>query len=402
MRSFLVTTESFQDNTGSFKDTDYFFKTRYDLNEGFSRSSHFAVFSTQQAALTMTNNHDPARNIDLNLACIPSTYSHMFARELGLQRRDLPTLLRLTQLSTEQFLHDEALLTTQQQIQIIQNGLRMTEDPTLGLRVGLRLTPRTHGMMGLLVNSSPNLYMTLKAIQAFVPTRMHFARIDLKIQQDWLECHCHFDVELSEEVLRNLGECFAMAFFECAKYILGRPIDEAIIQFSHEEPDYSQRYFEYMPGKILFGESHIIVKIPLDVCYLPNASASEKNYRFAYQQCKLILEALDEQKGTSKYQLQKIMLAHPLGMFSEDDAAAELYVSKRTLARKLKEEGTSFREIRDGILSQKASSYLEEGSLSVEAIATLLNYHDSSNFRRAFKRWFNMTPDQYRKQLSTK
>ena len=39
-------------------------------------------------------------------------------------------------------------------------------------RLGKCLTPTTHGAMGFLVNSSPNLLMALKAFQAFMPTRI--------------------------------------------------------------------------------------------------------------------------------------------------------------------------------------------------------------------------------------
>jgi len=69
------------------------------------------------------------------------------------------------------------------------------------------------------------------------------------------------------------------------------------------------------------------------------------------------------------------------------------------LARKLTSEGTGFRQIREEILSQQAAGYLRESNMSVDAIAALLNYHDSSNFRRAFKRWFKLSPDQYRQKL---
>ncbi|KZZ56914.1 hypothetical protein A3762_20395 [Oleiphilus sp. HI0125] len=74
-----------------------------------------------------------------------------------------------------------------------------------------------------------------------------------------------------------------------------------------------------------------------------------------------------------------------------------MFVSKRTLARYLERENSGFRKLRDDILCQQAQDYLRNSRMSVEAIATLLNYHDSSNFRRAFKRWNNQTPDQYRK-----
>ena len=73
-------------------------------------------------------------------------------------------------------------------------------------------------------------------------------------------------------------------------------------------------------------------------------------------------------------------------------------MSKRTLARKLKQEHSGFRQIRDEILSQQAAGYLSDSQLSVEAIASVLNYHDSANFRRAFKRWFGQPPEQYRQR----
>ncbi|MFT6331526.1 MAG: AraC-like DNA-binding protein [Bermanella sp.] len=54
------------------------------------------------------------------------------------------------------------------------------------------------------------------------------------------------------------------------------------------------------------------------------------------------------------------------------------------------------------MLSQQAVAYLSDSHISVEAIAALLNYHDSANFRRAFKRWFQLSPDQYRQHLRAK
>ena len=76
-------------------------------------------------------------------------------------------------------------------------------------------------------------------------------------------------------------------------------------------------------------------------------------------------------------------------------------MSKRTLARKLDLEQTSFRQIRDQLLAQQASDYLRSSHLTVDAIAALLNYHDSANFRRAFKRWFGIAPVAFRHAAKT-
>ena len=54
---------------------------------------------------------------------IPSTYSRIVARELGLQERDLPRLLRGTGLSTDILLPgDETQITGLQQLQVLENA----------------------------------------------------------------------------------------------------------------------------------------------------------------------------------------------------------------------------------------------------------------------------------------
>ncbi len=338
------------------------------------------------------------REVDLNLACIPSNYSRLIARELGLLARDVSDLLTTTQLSVDQFLQEDTLLTPQQQLQILQNSMQLANDDALGLRLGQRMTSPTHGAMGFLVNSSPDLLTAIRAFQAFLPTRMNLARLELVTKGDWLELTCQFDMELSEGLLRVLSEIFAVIFFDCAEFIVGRPLDEVVSYFAYRAPAYGDRYADHIPGRIEFGAQSLSLKIPLEVCKVPNASANHENYTMALQQCEAMLAQLHSDKKTCKYQVQKMMLSHPPGVLSEDEAAAALFICKRTLARRLKAEGSSFRQLRDDILSQQALGYLRDSTMSIEAMAEVLNYHDSANFRRAFKRWFNVTPDQYRRQ----
>ena len=334
-----------------------------------------------------------------DIANIPSNYSRIIGRELGLQMRDLPKLLKFTQLSPEQFLQDDILLTTRQQIQIFNNALQLSPHPDFGLRLGRHLTPATHGAMGFLVNSSPNLLMALQAFQAFVPTRMSFARLNFKVQQTWVECEIKFETLLSEEAYRSLLECCLMVFVACAEFIIGRPLHDAQMNFSFAKPAYHEVYKAYFAGSYQFSASYSSIKLPLEICHIPNASANHENYVLAMRQCEVMLSQLKSHKCSTTYQLQKLMLSQPLGTLSEEDAAAALFISKRTLARRLAREANSYSDIRDKLLSEQASHYLRHSTLSVEAIASLLNYHDSANFRRAFKRWFKVSPKEYRQQF---
>lgn len=69
-----------------------------------------------------------------------------------------------------------------------------------------------------------------------------------------------------------------------------------------------------------------------------------------------------------------------------------LGVSAATLKRRLREHSCSFQQVLDSIHREQALVALLLHGASTEAIAEQLRFHDSSNFRRAFKRWTGTTP----------
>ena len=73
-------------------------------------------------------------------------------------------------------------------------------------------------------------------------------------------------------------------------------------------------------------------------------------------------------------------------------------MSERTLRRHLEAESTSFRAIFDEIRNLLSKEYLLATELTVADIAHLLGYSETVNFRRAFVRWNEITPIEYREQ----
>jgi AraC-like DNA-binding protein len=79
-------------------------------------------------------------------------------------------------------------------------------------------------------------------------------------------------------------------------------------------------------------------------------------------------------------------------------AAEVAEVSPRTLRRRLREEGTSFRGLLDRIRFQAAEDRLRERTLSLAEIAAELGYANQANFARAFHRWTGESPSAYRRR----
>ncbi len=78
------------------------------------------------------------------------------------------------------------------------------------------------------------------------------------------------------------------------------------------------------------------------------------------------------------------------------DAARALKMTPRTLNRRLKEEGTSFQDIKDALRRDIAIRALQQSTLSIEQIAFDTGFSAPANFHRAFRKWTSRTPGSYR------
>lgn len=78
------------------------------------------------------------------------------------------------------------------------------------------------------------------------------------------------------------------------------------------------------------------------------------------------------------------------------DAARALKMTARTLNRRLRDEGTSFQDIKDALRRDMAIRALQHGTNSIEQIAFDTGFSAPANFHRAFRKWTNRTPGSYR------
>lgn len=84
---------------------------------------------------------------------------------------------------------------------------------------------------------------------------------------------------------------------------------------------------------------------------------------------------------------------------TRDHVADAMSISVSTLQRRLKEEGTSFQRILEETRRQLAELYLTEKQLSTTDVAYLLGYKSHSQFFKAFKACFGITPKAYQTNL---
>jgi len=83
---------------------------------------------------------------------------------------------------------------------------------------------------------------------------------------------------------------------------------------------------------------------------------------------------------------------------SGDQVAKLLLMHRRTLNRRLKAEGTTFRELLDEVRFEAACQLLDTARIPITEIAVSLGYAETSAFSRAFRRWSGATPLERRRK----
>ena len=111
-----------------------------------------------------------------------------------------------------------------------------------------------------------------------------------------------------------------------------------------------------------------------------------------------LIGRLDKNNITTQVK-SKLLDLLPSGHSTEEAVIQALHLSQRTLQRKLKEEGTTFKELLDETRRELAKEYVNDTSLSFSEITYLLGFSEQSNFTRAFKRWQGQSPSAYRQQV---
>ncbi|MEW9556410.1 helix-turn-helix domain-containing protein [Nonomuraea sp. NPDC050783] len=173
----------------------------------------------------------------------------------------------------------------------------------------------------------------------------------------------------------------------------GRRLAPARIRLPNSAPRLSQHHVElYNTSKIEYeaGDPSITfteadVHAPLLRADPALAAIMDEHARLSTAAARPVLGWLDRFQAA----LQAAVADGPPNL---DLVAHRLAMSARTLQRRLREEGTTWREELERLRQSRVDRLLRESSLSVESIAARVGFTDSRALRRAIHRWYGHGP----------
>jgi len=218
-------------------------------------------------------------------------------------------------------------------------------------------------------------------------TRLDFAQVPKRIR-----------IEILDILLRDLSETVVLATGLVHVHL---PIPEPV--FSREPIRMSLVFIcENGDWKIAHSGSSVPYQLVQEGEVLPLKGLYAKN-----QELSLLLEERTRALDEATRQLDALkQVSHQVRTYLEsrlesdpdiDSAADSLAYSRRTLTRRLREEGSSFLKIKDQLRRTLALQLLVTTQLPVEAISVRVGFADLSTFHRAFKKWTGTTPQVYQR-----
>lgn len=290
-------------------------------------------------------------------------------------------------------LHRDGATTVLQQLNMLRSASRIANDPLLAARVGLALHPTSYGIAGLALLSSVSLREALRIVSEYGALLCLKVEIDLELSADearlifnncfdlppgLLQLCSQLEVAKLCTLLRDLSGG-RMRHVELASPAELRPQLEALLG---------------TPVRCGTGAGSVSFDRALLDAGLLQADAA--THQSSLRSCNELISTL-RRCDELRRRVRGMVLSADGVIPSLSQVASQLFLSTRTLRRRLEDAKTSYQEIVGETRRALAVGYLTHTTLSTEAISEILGYSDTANFRQAFKRWTGESPQQYRR-----
>jgi AraC-like DNA-binding protein len=325
-----------------------------------------------------------------------SAYFRLILREFGGRPDERRALLEGTESRRGEQVGAAPEIELGQQLRQIRNANRLL-GPDWALAMGARLHAATHGPIGVGALSAPTVREGIEVLTRFSQVRAPHFRLRAFAVGSEVRLVPQDRIELDAAERRSLLDIVLLSTQALIESILGRRMSEARFEISYDAPEDRSFHASCFHAPTSFGHRESAVLIPSKWLDLECPLADPPLHQTALR----VLVAGERRLGGDRALAARLeqLLAERGTRLRVTAVARLLGVSSRTLARRLREDGTSYRRLLEAAQKNAARALLAEPDLSVAQIADALGYDEPANFGRAFRRWFGTSPGLARPRL---
>lgn len=277
---------------------------------------------------------------------------------------------------------------------IVMRAFQLSGNKGLGYEFGLRAHPAAHGNVGYAAMSCSTLREAMDLVARYVHLRQQDIALKFTVEEGSLVMEAR-DTHNVGPLRDFLHESLMVGFWRMIGFLLGEPKVEAEIRYEWAEPDYHAAFRERLPA-VCFEQAVTQLRLPAQYLdrrlVMAEPSAVKKAVAQLESEMATTAPSAENLLGRVRAELKPSADGYP----DLETVASCLFMSGRTLKRKLEARGASFQGLLDEVRYRDARQLLENPDLDIQQIATMLGYRDPPSFTRAFKRWSGCSPSEVR------
>jgi AraC-like DNA-binding protein len=319
------------------------------------------------------------------------------ARLLGLGK-DVAAILAKVGARPEQVNDDTVRLEVPKQIRILELAAQEIQDELLGFHLARSFDLREVGLVYYVIASSERLSDALLNGKRYSTIANQGVRLRVRLDDRTLAIELDY-VDVDRQSDRHQVEFWLVTMVRICRQVTDTRLAPRQLRIRHQRANAPAEleFRSFFGCDVEFGADSDEVIFPASVASLPIVGRDNYLNDLLRRYAEDALADRPQERATHRSAVEGVLpQLLPHAMATVPNVAKKLAISRRTLLRKLSDEGVGFSEILEKTRLALARSYLAERGLQITEIAWLLGYHETSSFTRAFKRWTGVTPSQFR------
>jgi AraC-like DNA-binding protein len=306
---------------------------------------------------------------------------------------DACDVLRRAQLPDDLFLRENAKLSVAEYFRLWNASDEVVGDPALPIRLAEAITAEAFNPMVFAALCSPDLTVAMQRIAAYKRLVVPMT-VTVEECSDGLVVSKRWDDEGERTVPASLAATDLVMLTQIARMGLRERIVPLSVT-SHLPMEPRQAFRAYFGVAPIRGAARSVTFRAEDA-RKPFLTASPAVWQTFEPELQRRLTTLDAVAPLSERVRSVLLESLPSGEASMEVTARRLGLSSRTLQRRLKQDGASFKEIVRSTREQLACHYLANTLLGYAEISFLVGFEEPSSFFRAFREWTGATPESMR------
>ncbi len=310
------------------------------------------------------------------------------------QGGDIDRVFGISGIDPERLANPTMSLSLVNYCRVMEEAARNSGIDNFGLYYGKQFKPQALGLIGYIGLCSATLEQALQNVVRAFPYHQHDTLVQLLDKGDcW---HLNYQVRHGAILHRRQdAELTLCMFLNLIRHALGSHWSPREVYFEHPRPQAWHEHCKIFDAPIWFEQ-------PTNCLVIPKADGQRtmpENDPMLLVVMQDAIRQLNQSAGTQPFTdliRSQVQRAMPQGEPLLDVVADNLGMTSWSLQRRLRRDNCSFTHLVDQVRAEMALGYLHQHQLSVTEMALLLGYSEVSAFSRAFRRWFGVSPRQWR------